>query len=99
MPVCPQPILAFTSQPRKNNLRDERKHDVASYAPALTSHQAVEVANKAQAAFPAWAALGPNARREMLTKAAAALTSKSDAFAEAMMAETAATRGWGMFHD
>jgi hypothetical protein len=34
----------------------------------------------------------------MLTKAAAALTSKSDAFAEAMMAETAATRGWAMFN-
>jgi len=52
----------------------------------MTSDQAAEVVNKAQAAFPAWAAPGPNARREMLTKAAAALTSKSDAFAEAMMA-------------
>ena len=77
---------------------NERNHAVASSAPAMTSDQAAEVVSKAQAAFPAWAAPGPNARREMLTKAAAALTSKSDAFAEAMMAETAATRGWAMFN-
>ncbi|MGA2739976.1 MAG: aldehyde dehydrogenase [Bryobacteraceae bacterium] len=71
---------------------------VASSAPAMTSDQAADIANKAQAAFPAWAALGPNARREMLMKAAAALMSRSGAFAEAMMDETAATRGWAMFN-
>jgi acyl-CoA reductase-like NAD-dependent aldehyde dehydrogenase len=71
---------------------------VASSAPAMTSDQAAGVAGKAHAAFPAWAALGPNQRREMLTKAAAALTARSDAFAEAMMAETGATRAWAMFN-
>ncbi len=71
---------------------------VASTAPAMTPDQAAEVAIKAQAAFPPWAALGPNLRREMLMKAAAALTAKGGIFAEAMMAETGATRGWAMFN-
>jgi acyl-CoA reductase-like NAD-dependent aldehyde dehydrogenase len=38
---------------------------IASSAPAMTADQASEVASKAQAAFPDWAASGPNTRRAM----------------------------------
>src|SRR5580700_9710099 len=71
---------------------------IASTAPAMTPGEAAEVAVRAQTVFAPWANLGPNARREMLMKAAAALTAKTDAFAEAMLSETGATRGWAMFN-
>lgn len=56
------------------------------------------IAARAAAAFPAWAAMGPNARRAVLMKAATALESKADAFVEAMMAEIGATKGWALFN-
>ena len=49
-------------------------------------------------AFPAWSALGPNARRALLNKAADALAAKEDAFVEAMMTEIGATEGWARFN-
>jgi len=56
------------------------------------------VAARADAAFPAWAAMGPNARRAVLMKAAAALEARADAFVEAMMGEIGATKGWALFN-
>ena len=41
---------------------------------------------------------GPNARRALLMKAAAALEERKDAFVSAMMAEVGATAGWAMFN-
>jgi acyl-CoA reductase-like NAD-dependent aldehyde dehydrogenase len=56
------------------------------------------IAARAAAAFPAWAATGPNARRAILMKAAAALEARAEAFVEAMMGEIGATRGWALFN-
>ncbi len=56
------------------------------------------IAARAAAAFPAWAAQGPNARRMLLMKVADALWARKDAFVAAMIAETGATAGWAMFN-
>jgi len=71
---------------------------VASSAQAMKASDIPAIAEKAAAAFPIWAATGPNARRAVLMKAAAALESKADAFVEAMMAEIGATKGWALFN-
>ena len=72
--------------------------EVASSAAAMKAADIPAIAARAAAAFPAWAATGPNARRAVLMKAAAALESKKDAFVAAMMAETGSTAGWAMFN-
>ncbi len=71
---------------------------VATTAPAATVADAVAAADAAAKAFPAWSALGPNARRALLLKAAHALESKVDAFAAAMAAETGASGMWAGFN-
>ncbi len=71
---------------------------VASSAQAMQASDIPAIAEKAAAAFPIWAATGPNARRAVLMKAAVALESKADAFVEAMMAEIGATKGWALFN-
>lgn len=72
--------------------------EVASSAPAMKAADIPAIAAKAAAAFPVWAAQGPNARRAVLMKAAAALEARADAFVEAMMGEIGATRGWALFN-
>ena len=67
---------------------------VASRAQAMPASDMPAVAARAAAAFPAWAATGPNARRALLMKAAAALEARGDDFVEAMTSEIGATRGW-----
>jgi acyl-CoA reductase-like NAD-dependent aldehyde dehydrogenase len=79
---------------RKNPLTGE----VASSAPAMKAADIPTIAAKAAAAFPAWAATGPNARRAVLMKAAAALEARADAFVDAMMGEIGATKGWALFN-
>ncbi|MEG3124067.1 aldehyde dehydrogenase [Sphingomonas sp. GB1N7] len=71
---------------------------VASTAPAATVADAEAACDAAAAAFPAWSVLGPNARRAILTKAAAALEARAPQFIEAMMAEIGATQGWAGFN-
>jgi acyl-CoA reductase-like NAD-dependent aldehyde dehydrogenase len=71
---------------------------LASTSPAMTVAQANAVADTAQAALAGWSALGPNARRALLTKAAAALEAKVDVFVDAMMSEIGATEGWARFN-
>jgi acyl-CoA reductase-like NAD-dependent aldehyde dehydrogenase len=71
---------------------------VASSAEAMQASDIPAIAAKAGAAFPAWAAMGPNARRAVLMKAAGALEAKADAFVEAMMGEIGATKGWALFN-
>ena len=71
---------------------------VASSAQAMTPAEAIAVADAAAAAFPAWSALGPNARRAMLTKAADALAARGDDIVAAMKAEIGATEGWARFN-
>jgi acyl-CoA reductase-like NAD-dependent aldehyde dehydrogenase len=72
--------------------------EVASTAPAMLAADIPAIAAKAGAAWPAWAAMGPNARRAVLMKAAAALEARADDFVEAMMGEIGATRGWALFN-
>jgi acyl-CoA reductase-like NAD-dependent aldehyde dehydrogenase len=71
---------------------------VASSAAAMQAADMPAVAERAAAAFPAWSAMGPNARRAVLMKAADALEARKDAFVEAMMGEIGATAGWAMFN-
>jgi benzaldehyde dehydrogenase (NAD) len=71
---------------------------VASSAPALKAADIPAIAARAAAAFPAWAATGPNARRAVLMKAADALNAKADAFVDAMMGEIGSTKGWALFN-
>ena len=72
--------------------------EVASSATAMTAGDMPAIAARAAAAFPAWAAQGPNARRALLMKVADALWARKDAFVAAMIAETGATAGWAMFN-
>ena len=72
--------------------------EVASSAAAMKAADVPAIAARAAAAFPAWSAQGPNARRAVLMKAAAALEAKKDDFVAAMMAETGSTAGWAMFN-
>jgi len=71
---------------------------VATTAPAATVANAVAAADAAAKAFPAWATLGPNARRALLLKAAHALEAKADAFAATMAVETGASGLWAGFN-
>ena len=64
----------------------------ASVADAVA---AVEAADRA---FPAWAALGPSARRQFLLTAARLMRERASTFAECAAAETGATRAWGNFN-
>lgn len=79
---------------RKNPLTGE----TASTARAMKAGEIPAVAEKAAAAFPVWAAVGPNARRAVLMKAAAALEARADKFIQAMMGEIGATEGWARFN-
>jgi benzaldehyde dehydrogenase (NAD) len=72
--------------------------EVATKAAAATVEDANAAADAAAAALEGWAALGPNARRAYLTKAAAALEAKAADFVDAMMGEIGATKGWALFN-
>ncbi|MGE4431851.1 MAG: aldehyde dehydrogenase [Sphingobium sp.] len=71
---------------------------LATRAVAASVADAVAAVEAAQAAFPAWAEQGPNARRALLMKAADALDARADAFIQAMMEEIGATEGWARFN-
>ena len=61
--------------------------EVASSALAMKAGDIPAIAARAAAAFPAWAAQGPNARRAVLMKAADSLEARKDKFVAAMMGE------------
>ncbi|WP_311267550.1 aldehyde dehydrogenase [Sphingobium sp. WCS2017Hpa-17] len=71
---------------------------VATIASAASVDDAIAAVDAAQAAFPGWSALGPNARRAALMKAADALDAKAAEFVDAMMEEIGATEGWARFN-
>ena len=52
----------------------------------------------AAAAFPAWSALGPNARRSLLNRAAAEIELRADSFVECMAKELRASEPWARFN-
>ena len=72
--------------------------EVATRASAASADDARAAADAAAAAFPKWAALGPNARRALLNKAADLLEARAGQFAAILAAETGATGGWGHFN-
>jgi acyl-CoA reductase-like NAD-dependent aldehyde dehydrogenase len=59
---------------------------------------AIAAAEHAAAAFPDWSALGPNARRSLLNRAADELEARADAFVEAMAGELRASEPWARFN-
>jgi len=71
---------------------------VATVAAAATVEDAVQAADAAAAAFPAWSATGPNSRRALLDKAADLLQARVADFTSAMMEETGATAAWAGFN-
>ena len=79
---------------RRNPLTGE----VATTVKAASVEDAQAAVAAAAAAFPAWSALGPNARRAALMKAAIALKARTDQFIDAMMGEIGATEGWARFN-
>ncbi len=92
--------MATLAEPRNRTF--ERLNPVTGAVATTANAASVDDANAAveaaAAAFPAWSALGPNARRAALTKAADALAVRGDQFVEAMMGEIGATEGWARFN-
>jgi benzaldehyde dehydrogenase (NAD) len=72
--------------------------DIVTTALAMSAVDAGAAADRAAVAFPAWSALGPNARRKLLGKAADALEARAPQFIDAMMGEIGATQGWAGFN-
>lgn len=72
--------------------------EIASSAKAMSVDEACQAVDRAQAAFPAWSAMGPNARRAILMKAADELDARANDFVAAMMGEIGATEGWARFN-
>ncbi|MEO9492343.1 MAG: aldehyde dehydrogenase family protein, partial [Marinomonas sp.] len=72
--------------------------EVASNAPAMQVSDLAAIGVSAQQGFAEWSAMGPNARRAVLMKAADALEAKQQDFVAAMAAEIGATPGWAMFN-
>jgi acyl-CoA reductase-like NAD-dependent aldehyde dehydrogenase len=88
------PRVANDSFDRINPMTGE----VATTAAAASIDDANAACDAAARAFPAWSALGPNARRALLMKAAAALEARGSQFIAAMMEEIGATQGWAGFN-
>lgn len=72
--------------------------ETATIAAAATVADGIAAADAAAEAFPAWAALGPSARRAKLLRAADVLESQAMRFVEAVTTETGATAGWTHFN-
>jgi benzaldehyde dehydrogenase (NAD) len=71
---------------------------VATTAPAATPEDARAAVDAAAAAFPAWSAMGPGARRALLIQAAHALEARGEAFAAAVASETGGSGLWAGFN-
>lgn len=71
---------------------------LATQAAAAGIGDANKAAEAAAAAFPAWSAMGPNARRAVLNKVADELAAMTPEFIAAMKAETGSTAGWAGFN-
>jgi len=71
---------------------------IVTRAAAAQVDDARSAADAAAAAFPAWSALGPGARRARLNKAADLLEARAQEIALAVRDETGSTAGWGHFN-
>ena len=72
--------------------------DVVTRAAGAHEADALAAVEAAVAAFPAWAALGPSARRAKLNKAADLLEARAAEVAAVVRDETGSTAGWGHFN-
>lgn len=72
--------------------------ELVTTAAAATVEDAIAAADAAEAALGAWSALGPNARRTVLSQAADLMLARAGEFVELMMRETGATSGWSHFN-
>ncbi len=70
----------------------------ASQVPAGKREDARRAIEAAAAAFPAWSATPPAARRALFLKAADVLERRMQEISKIMAAETGQTFGWGMFN-
>ncbi|MGK2912169.1 MAG: aldehyde dehydrogenase [Sphingobium sp.] len=95
-------LLSIGGQSRRSASTFDRANpvtgEIATQASAATVEDALAAVAAAEAAFPAWSALGPNARRAALMKAADALDARAADFVTAMMEEVGATEGWARFN-
>jgi acyl-CoA reductase-like NAD-dependent aldehyde dehydrogenase len=95
-------MIGDGDRPASGGARFERRNpvtgEVASRAAAATVADAIAAADAAAEAFPAWSALGPNARRDLLLKASEALAARAPDFIALMAAEIGATAGWAGFN-
>jgi acyl-CoA reductase-like NAD-dependent aldehyde dehydrogenase len=73
-------------------------HQVATKTPAIVAQDAIAIVDAVAAAFPAWVASGPTARRTVLFSAADSLDSKINVFVESMAAEIGATQAFARFN-
>ncbi|MBK6672127.1 MAG: aldehyde dehydrogenase [Proteobacteria bacterium] len=71
---------------------------VVSTCAAASAADARAACDAAAKAFPAWSALGPNARRKFLMEAAAKLRAHGADFSRLCVEETGAIAGWGHFN-
>ncbi|WP_417264157.1 aldehyde dehydrogenase family protein, partial [Celeribacter sp.] len=71
--------------------------DVATVAAAASVADALKAVASAEAAFAAWSATGPEARRKVLVKAGDIMEARAAEFVEAMVTETGATEIWAGF--
>jgi acyl-CoA reductase-like NAD-dependent aldehyde dehydrogenase len=71
---------------------------VVSTAPAMSVADANAAVEAAAAAFPAWSALGPNARRAALMKVADRMEARAEEIVAAMVDEIGATQAWARFN-
>jgi acyl-CoA reductase-like NAD-dependent aldehyde dehydrogenase len=78
--------------------RDPITGDLVTNAQALSVEEALAIADRAAAAFPAWSAIGPSERRAMLNRAADLLASRVEEFTALMIGETGAAAPWVYFN-
>jgi len=67
-------------------------------ATAFDVAAALRATDAAAAAWPAWSATGPNARRAIVSRVADLLHERADAFTQAMIAETGTSAAWAQFN-
>jgi vanillin dehydrogenase len=95
-------LIAGRLVPAAGGANFERRNTVSgaivSRAAAAQVADASVAADAAAAAFPAWSALNPAARRAKLNKAADLLEARAEQIALAVRDETGATAGWGHFN-
>lgn len=71
---------------------------VVSHAEAMQVADIAPIVAKAEAAFPVWSAMGPNARRDVLMRAVDCMAKREDDLIQAMIDEVGATFGWAKFN-